>query len=88
MSRTYREREDTDVDWYAECHNVSIEKAKAMNRSDNWWSYSLPHDFRNTVNRTRRAMDKQSMYNALNKEDDPQLFSAWNCKDNHHWDYW
>ena len=102
MSRTHRKRRETfeeyfkyrlqpDYFWarytWSEVE-IAQRKAAYYSETNHWYTHSLPHYFRNSVNRSRRAKDRQSLYDALNKENDPQLFSAWNCKDNNAWGYW
>lgn len=102
MSRTYRNRRETfesyfryrlkpDYFWLKyQWTDLEVSQRRAAYYSETckWYTYSLPKDFRNSVNRSRRAKDRQSLYKAVNKEDDPQLFSAWNCKDSNSWAYW
>ena len=102
MSRTYRKRRETFEEYFKyrlqpdyfwiqypwTKEEEAQQRAAYYGVTCKWYTYSLPKNFRNSVNRKRRAKDRQSLYDALNKEDDPQLFSAWNCKDNNAWDYW
>lgn len=93
MSRTYRKRQEPFNEefysWWAEYKKVPLKNIKSKYNRDCWWDQtSLPKWFRNQVNRQRRAEDRQTLYRAVNHENDPQLFCEWNCKSANHWGYW
>ena len=67
-----------------------IERDKALYYSDklgNHAEYKLPKEFRNTVNRQRRAYDKNELFRELNSEYEP-LYCLWNCKTSNSYSYW
>jgi len=97
MSRTTRKRKyPATGDWIVDVNWIvgdfrddpPTKKDIAIHHSDNGWSYSLPHYFRNEVNRIRRRKDKREIYKAITLFEYEEQCSRWNCKDNNAWGYW
>ena len=101
MSRTYRKHSISfqwmlDNDWYfgswKQEQEYSVRKKRAIYRQrenkGGRWDMTLPHDFRNDVNRQRRAVDKRELYKEVHKEDYVGNYDPWNCKTSNSWGYW
>lgn len=99
MSRTYRKRPESFEAYYkwllanpetAERWgwDVKRERAKYKTKTMKWYAYNLPKDFRNMINRKRRAYDRQELWKEVNISEHEGQYSKWNCKDNRAWDYW
>lgn len=67
---------------------IDLKRLKVKVSTDNKWQTSLPHWFRNDVNRTRRARDRQEIWKTLNLANHEEQCSKWNCRDNNAWGYW
>lgn len=80
-ARLLSEKELTDL-------NIQLRRNMWRGRTDNKWRSSLPHYFRNMVNKSRRARDRQELWKAINLKDHEEQCSKWNCKDNNAWGYW
>lgn len=99
MSRTYRKRIESFEYHYSYflkdpefCKrwkwDEQRERAKYKTKTQKWYAYNLPKEFRNSVNRKRRAKDRQELWKEVNISDHEGLYSKWNCKDNNAWGYW
>lgn len=103
MSRTYRKRQESFEKYYGEglSFNNSVplietwdkkerqrQKAIYYTETNNWYSGNLPKDYRKTVNKKRRARDKQAIFDFVNRGNEDACFDPWNCKTNNTWGYW
>ena len=94
MSRTYRKRVETYESYWknmvAYGFHTYNKREKAKYYSDaydrRYFRETLPREFRNSVNKQRRARDRQALYREVNGF--VGNFSKWNCKDNNAWGYW
>jgi hypothetical protein len=100
MSKTIRKRRETFEHYYRnflrpggywEDHtDVSIarQRARYYSHTEKWYTYSLPKEFRNSINRIRRAHDRREIFKELNINGYEEQCSKWNCKDSRAWGYW
>lgn len=96
MSRTTRKRKVSFEEYYRYYFSWFIidederirRRVEYYTSSNKWFSHSLPKEFRNSVNRTRRRKDKREIWKAVNINDYEEQCSRWNCKDNNAWGYW
>ena len=94
MSRTVRNRKESYFSYYQ--HSVDCgwhtftkkeERAYYSDKTNKWYSFSVPKEFRKTVNKQRRARDKHATHNEV-YEKRSIMYSEWNCNDNNNWGYW
>ena len=98
MSRTYRKSEETfdsywkgDFSWYLRFCNTTEERERAKwvyNPQRNYQHWTLPKWFRNQVNRSRRARDRQELHRAVTLVDYDAQCDPWNCKTANSWGYY
>lgn len=101
MSRTYRKRIVSFETYYWEtflCKNPIIEKwsdkeakkekATYYGNTEKHYTFGLPKCYRKSVNKTRRARDRQAMHDLLRNENEDAAFDPWNCKTSNDWGYW
>lgn len=71
--------------------NWTVKRCKAEYLYGENYQHSLPRDFRNSVNRQRRARDKQELHREINARvigDYVGNYDPWNCKTSNSWGYW
>lgn len=96
MSRTTRKRYKTFENHYINCLSetwfnkkpIGQRKADYYSSSCKWYTWKLPKEYRNSVNRTRRSIDKEQLYKELNIPEHAPNYCMWNCKSSNSWGYW
>ena len=98
MSRTYRKSEESfdsywhdNLDWYLNYISSTEARERAKwkyNPQRGYQHWTLPKEFRNSVNRSRRARDRQEIYREINIIEYEGLYDPWNCKTANQWGYW
>ena len=64
-------------------------RAKAKDTRDSHSGiYSTPKNWRKSVVKTRRAVDRMEISKVLKDLDYVPNMSSWNCKDDNAWGYW
>ena len=98
MSRTYRKTEETfdsywkgDFYWYIRITHSTEKRERAKwkyNPQRGYQHWTLPKDFRNSVNRSRRSRDRQEIHKEVNIINYEGLYDPWNCKTSNAWGYY
>ena len=98
MSRTYRKTQESfdsywkdDYEWYIRAFGTTEKRERAKwkyNPTRGYQYWTLPKWFRNDVNRSRRARDRQEIYKETTQIDYEGLYDPWNCKTSNAWGYW
>lgn len=102
MSRTYRKHAKSFNVYYElwldkiesglsevwQIEYISKEKYRYTVRGGRYYDFTLPHWYRNIVNRIRRRKDKRELWLSVNMVDHEEQCSTWNCKDSKAWGYW
>jgi len=98
MSRTYRKTWETfdqywkgHYHWYLKATSTTLEREKAKwkyNPRRGYQYWTLPQWFRNDVNKSRRARDRQEIYREIMLEEYEGMYDPWNCKTANQWGYW
>lgn len=68
--------------------DLEVLRYKYKTQTRKYYDYGLPREFRNSVNRTRRARDRHEVWKATNWREYEEQCSKWNCKDSNSWDFW
>lgn len=77
--------EEDDKQYY-----LTRERIHYRYKSEKAYDFGLPREYRNMVNRQRRARDKFQLWKELKLQDMDYKgsYSKWNCKDSNAWGYW
>lgn len=101
MSRTYRQRQETFERYYGKSrfslrlliddwdeNETNRQRARYYSETSKWYTFGLPRQYRNMINRQRRARDKQALFYAIRDNNEDVCFDPWNCKTSNSWGYW
>jgi len=67
---------------------LEVYRYKYKTQTAKYYDYGLPRDFRNLVNRKRRAVDKRELYKEVTFNDYIGNYDLWNCTSSNAWGFW
>jgi hypothetical protein len=67
---------------------IARAKARYYSRTEKWFAFGLPKDYRQMINKQRRARSVQELWKELHWDDYEEQCDLWNGKTNNPWGYW
>lgn len=77
--------------WFTPYTKEEIKRERGKHTCDgisHWDWHTLPQEYRNMINRQRRAVDKRELHRELNRDEYVGNYDPWNCKTSNQWGYW